>query len=108
MIIILKFRGLSGKEIFYDCLRANLQSELQSHEDFYRASLPYVLDDEDWSRQFNMWCTAAAPTHGDTVGEAKWLEGIHILGLANVLKRPILLLDRWNCMQDNLMWGCGM
>ena len=39
-------RGLVGSEIFYDCLRANLETELRLNEDWYRANSPSgILDD---------------------------------------------------------------
>ena len=84
-----------GREIFYDCIRANIQHEMSEHVDWYRDHVPggRIYDDDGWRDYWTTLCNAASPTRGFHVGRDKYLEGIHILAIANVLKRPILLLD---------------
>lgn len=95
-------QGLAGMEIYFDALRADLVIELTENEDWYRDNLPEAqvyfyddkFDDEEWARFWHREIVAAAePTKGQLVGPNQWLEGIHILGFANLLRRPILLLD---------------
>lgn len=106
-------RALVGTEIFYDCLRADLFVELRDNEQWYKAHLPlgHHLDDEAWRGEWDTIVAAAEPTHGQRAGLKKFLEGVHILGLANVLKRPILLIDQADCMKAICSMevnGCGM
>mmetsp|Transcript_39280 Transcript_39280/g.90478 ORF Transcript_39280/g.90478 Transcript_39280/m.90478 type:complete len:926 (+) Transcript_39280:684-3461(+) len=51
------------------------------------------MDEETWERHWGDIVAAAAPTHGEFVGPERWLGREHIFGLANVLARPILLVD---------------
>ncbi len=102
-----------GVEVFYDCLRASLRSELLVNKTWYRTSVPslQIYDDEEFERIYPQLVDAAAPTRGQIVGREKYLEGIHILALANVLMRPILLLDTPNnmaAMAVGEVSGCGM
>ena len=70
-----------------------------------------LYDDEEFERIYAQHIDAAAPTRGQIVGPDKYLEGLHILALANVLMRPILLLDRPSnmaAMAPGEVNGCGM
>lgn len=88
-------RSLIGYEIHFDILRHDLHKELIENESWYRANIPVGkwFDAEQWRKEFVPLITAAAPTRGLRVQREKWLEDVHILGLANVLKRPIVLLN---------------
>jgi len=88
-------RALVGFEVFYDCLRASMVKELTEHSQWYKEH-DYggvVSDDETWAVEWQRILLAAQPTHGARVGEDKYLGGIHILALANILRRPIIVLD---------------
>lgn len=110
-------RAMVGYEVFYDALRASLVKELTENSEWYKENLPERkdaetrLEDEEWERVWQSVVDAARPTHGATVGSEKHLHGIHILALANLLKRPILLLDSPSKMRQieavNID-GCGM
>ena len=87
-------RSLMGKEIFYDALRLSLQGELEAHAGWYAEHLntgALWMGEEEWAARWKSLCEAAAPTHGERTH--RYLENEHILGLANVLGRPVLLLD---------------
>lgn len=98
-------RCLAGKEIFYDVLRLELEHELRDHTEFYRGILGAGMDDETFQNYWDAIIEEARPVYGGLTG--RWLGPEHILGLANVLKRPILLLDVPEFMEkdDN---RCGM
>mmetsp|Transcript_15737 Transcript_15737/g.26265 ORF Transcript_15737/g.26265 Transcript_15737/m.26265 type:complete len:826 (+) Transcript_15737:104-2581(+) len=106
-------RALVGVEIFYDCLRASLVKELSENKAWYKTQHPegQLLDDESWEEAWNAIVEAAAPTHAARVGVSKFLSGIHVLGMANLLNRPILVLDTYSKLQEHRggnIDGCGM
>ncbi|KAH9262869.1 hypothetical protein BASA82_000111, partial [Batrachochytrium salamandrivorans] len=85
-------RCLIGKEILYDVLREQLHRELAEHEAYYSAKFRGELGEEAWQAHFQEICEEALPTRGGRTG--RWLgPGEHLVAMANVLARPILLLD---------------
>lgn len=82
-------RAISGVEVFFHVLRTELLAELQSNVEFYRdrsiASGFYT--EEDWVRDLE----SAGPSQMGQAG--MWMSGMHIFGMANVLRRPIFLVD---------------
>lgn len=89
-------KGLVGFELYYDCFRADLQRELRNHEEWYRRILPLgrlLTTDVAWNAKWSEIVEAAAPTRGRRVLSENSLDGIHILAIANILRRPVLLLD---------------
>lgn len=85
-------RCLIGKEILYDVLREALHGELVSNEPFYQQMFGGEMSDETWRNHFEEVCIEALPTRGGRTG--RWLgPGEHLVGMANVLARPILLVD---------------
>jgi hypothetical protein len=87
---------LIGNELLFDGLRACLLKELVVNEDWYRKNTDVgrtTESDVSWYREWMRICSEAAPTRGDVVGPDKYLGDIHILAFANLLGRPILLLD---------------
>lgn len=87
--------------------------ELSENMPWYKSHHPegQLLDDEAWEIEWREIVKAASPTHGARVGIAQFLGGIHILAMANILNRPILVLDTpTNLQQDrgSNIDGCGM
>ena len=96
-------RSLVGQELFFDALRADLVVELTSHANWYREHLlesHLYTDDRDWKSRWDGIIASAQPTHGKLVGLDRYLEPNHIQGFANLLMRPILLVDQPACMGD--------
>jgi hypothetical protein len=69
--------------------------ELTENSEWYKAHdfEGSVSDDETWAPMWTRYVEAARPTHGARVGVSQYLGGIHILALANILQRPIIVLD---------------
>lgn len=88
--------SIFGTELYFDAFRACLVNELTENEEWYRKNtqLGRCLDDEDWNIQFKKLLLSAQPTRGRLVDSEYYLEGFHILAFANLLRRPILLLDK--------------
>eukprot|EP01043_Picozoa_sp_COSAG02_P032318 COSAG02_NODE_2154_length_9654_cov_5.613919_3_plen_1108_part_00 len=82
-------RAICGLEVFFHVLRTELLAELESNVEFYRdlsiASGFYT--DDDWDRDL----ASAGPSQMGQAG--MWMSGMHIFGMANVLRRPIFLVD---------------
>ena len=80
-----------GSELFYSALRRAVHTELRGNVAFYRdrsiESGFYTA--EEWDQDL---ADAAAPV--SLVASARWLSGMHIFATANVLRRPILLVDQ--------------
>ncbi len=84
-------RCLVGKEVLFDVLRSALARELAEHEAFYRGVLAQGRDEATWREYWSGVVAEAAPTLGEHT--SRWLGPEHILGLCNVLCRPVLLVD---------------
>lgn len=94
-------RCLVGKEILFDALRQSLVFELQQNVAFYKKIFQQGMNEETWEEHWKKILHEASPTHGERTLD-KWLgPGEHLLGMANVLKRPILLLDGKMDQQSN-------
>ncbi len=85
-------RCLFGREVLYDVIRTELVKELKTHADWYKSIFQQGMDEDTWNVHWNHILEEATPTHG--LATERWLgPGEHILGLANALGRPILVLD---------------
>ncbi|XP_076471007.1 deubiquitinating protein VCPIP1-like isoform X2 [Babylonia areolata] len=82
-------RALVGRELFWHPLRLNLMQHLRSNLPRYKELLHNFVDVDEWEDIISECQPSFVPKDGETVG----LRNIHIFGLANVLKRPIILLD---------------
>ena len=90
-------RALVGRELFWHPLRLNLMSNLRDNLDRYKLLLENFVDVDEWETIIN----ECKPSFVPTEGEAEGLRNIHIFGLANVLKRPIILLDNLSGMSSS-------
>ena len=82
-------RALIGRELFWHALRKSLQVHFETHEENYKKMFSEFIGADEWKDIIQECDPEFVPAEGEPVG----LRNIHIFGLANVLKRPILLLD---------------
>ena len=100
-------RCLIGKEILYDVLRQVLFEELDAHEEFYSKVFRQSMDDATWKQHWTTILEEARPTRGMRTG--RWLgPGEHLVAMANVIARPILLLDELSAMKRSDGVSCGL
>ena len=81
-------RSIGITEHLYSVLRAALTTELIDNEAFYQRVTGGAYN-HDGDGSFKKQIEDARPTSRGV----KWMTPLHIFGLANVLKRPIILLD---------------
>ena len=96
---------LVGREFLYDGLRSTLHNELTENKDFYMKLGEFSLY-EDKEEEYQRVILAAAPTHGLKVGVDKYLHQIHLFAFANLLRRPIFLIDSME--NNNDYSGAGL
>lgn len=82
-------RALVGRELFWHALRENLKLSFKINLDRYKALFKDFIDHAEWEDIINECDPLFVPPEGVPLG----LRNIHIFGLANVLHRPIILLD---------------
>ena len=90
-------RCLVGRELFWHALRTNLHHHLTSNHKRYKAMFRDFVSEEEWEGIIE----EAGPDFSPPDGQSLGLSNIHVYGLANVLRRPILLLDSWSGMQSS-------
>ncbi|KAG9478871.1 hypothetical protein GDO78_012502 [Eleutherodactylus coqui] len=90
-------RALVGRELFWHALRENLKKHLKENLDRYKALFHDFIDVAEWEDIINECDPWFVPPEGVPLG----LRNIHIFGLANVLHRPIILLDSLSGMRSS-------
>uniref|UniRef100_A0A8C5PTD0 Deubiquitinating protein VCPIP1 n=1 Tax=Leptobrachium leishanense TaxID=445787 RepID=A0A8C5PTD0_9ANUR len=90
-------RALVGRELFWHALRENLKKHLKDNLDRYKALFHDFIDVAEWEDIINECDPLFIPPEGVPHG----LRNIHIFGLANVLHRPIILLDSLSGMRSS-------
>ncbi|XP_068722589.1 deubiquitinating protein VCPIP1-like [Montipora capricornis] len=90
-------RGLVGREIFWHALRANLKNHLETELQKYKGLFRDFIHEDEWIDIIS----EADPYFEPPDGEGLGLRNIHVFGLANVLHRPIILLDNVSGMQSS-------
>ncbi|KAK7825073.1 hypothetical protein U0070_014830 [Myodes glareolus] len=90
-------RALVGRELFWHALRENLKQHFQQHLARYQALFHDFIDAAEWEDIINECDPLFVPPEGVPLG----LRNIHIFGLANVLHRPIILLDSLSGMRSS-------
>ncbi|XP_064634580.1 deubiquitinating protein VCPIP1-like isoform X2 [Lineus longissimus] len=90
-------RSLVGRELFWYPLRDNLLAHFEERFSEYSEHFKDFIDTEEWKTIIAECDTAFIPPDGEALG----LRNIHILGLANVLRRPIILLDSLSGLQSS-------
>ncbi|XP_025080407.1 deubiquitinating protein VCIP135-like isoform X2 [Pomacea canaliculata] len=90
-------RALVGRELFWHALRLNLMHHLQDNLEKYELLFENFVDKDEWKEIIEECDPNFMPKDHEPAG----LRNIHIFGLANVLKRPIILLDTLGGMQSS-------
>lgn len=90
-------RCLVGRELFWHALRHGLYSHLTENLNRYTSLFKEFYEEEEWEKII----AEAAPDYQPQRGEVHGLRNIHIFGLANVLRRPIVLLDSLSGLQSS-------
>eukprot|EP01043_Picozoa_sp_COSAG02_P000820 COSAG02_NODE_16_length_56207_cov_9.816122_37_plen_611_part_01 len=91
-------RACHGEEMWYSLLRKKTQEELRDNRTWYLEALPNVPEDI-----FDHEVRAAGEL--GTYMEAG--TGLHLLALANVLKRPVVLMASREHMESTTRSSCG-
>ena len=82
-------RALVGRELFWHPLMTHLKSHFAARREEYKMLFKDFYEDSDWKDIIDESDPDFIPTNGEALG----LRNIHIFGIANVLRRPIILLD---------------
>lgn len=90
-------RALVGRELFWHPLRSCLKQHLFLNIDKYKEQCKNFFAAMEWSYIVEECDPDFQPPEGEFHG----LRNIHIFGLANVLRRPIILLDSLECMKKS-------
>lgn len=90
-------RSLVGRELFWHALRENLKLSFKQNLDRYKALFRDFIDAAEWQDIISECDPSFVPPEGVPLG----LRNIHIFGLANVLHRPIILLDSLSGMRSS-------
>ncbi|KAG8133660.1 hypothetical protein E2320_011437 [Naja naja] len=90
-------RALVGRELFWHALRENLKKHFMENLSRYKALFHDFIDAAEWEDIINECDPLFIPPEGVPMG----LRNIHIFGLANVLHRPIILLDSLSGMRSS-------
>nr|KAG5695436.1 hypothetical protein BaRGS_033561 [Batillaria attramentaria] len=89
-------RALVGRELFWHALHLNLKNHLCDNLEKYKELFKNFVDVDEWQDIIDESDPNFVPKDYEPVG----LRNIHIFGLANVLHRPIILLDDLQGMQS--------
>ena len=89
-------RCLVGRELFWHALRTNLHAHLTNKQSLYNEMFKDFISDEEWADII----AESAPDFHPPEGQSLGLRNIHVFGLANVLRRPIVLLDSLSGMRS--------
>lgn len=90
-------RTLVGRELFWHALRVNLKNHMMTNLEKYQMLFRDFVDKDEW----DVIIEECDPYYIPPEGEALGLRNIHIFGLANVLHRPIILLDSKSGMSSS-------
>nr|XP_060631395.1 deubiquitinating protein VCPIP1 [Anolis sagrei ordinatus] len=90
-------RALVGRELFWHALRENLKAHFVENLARYKVLFHDFIDAAEWDDIVNECDPLFVPPEGVPMG----LRNIHIFGLANVLRRPIILLDSLSGMRSS-------
>ena len=90
-------RALVGRELFWHALRTNLKAHFLENLERYKNLFCDFVDAKEW----DIIIAESDPDYLPGPNEAFGLQNIHIFGLANVLHRPIILLDSLSGLQSS-------
>lgn len=84
-------RALVGRELFWHPLRTHLKKHIDENKNIYKEMLQGFINASEWDVIIEECDPDYVPD--ESKGEILGLRNIHVFGLANILKRPIILLD---------------
>lgn len=90
-------RAVIGRELLWHSLRQNLKDHLQKDNMKYRQLFHNFIDVDEWEDIIS----EADPNYHPQSNEPFGLRNMHVFGLANVLRRPIILMDNLKGMQSS-------
>ncbi|GAB6028966.1 Deubiquitinating protein VCIP135 [Chamberlinius hualienensis] len=90
-------RALVGRELFWHPLRTNLLNHFRANRKKYQELLKDFINPSEWAGIIEECNPDFQPADGELLG----LRNIHVFGLANVLRRPIILLDSLKGMESS-------
>ncbi|BET02542.1 valosin containing protein (p97) p47 complex interacting protein 1 [Nesidiocoris tenuis] len=82
-------RAVVGRELFWHPLRVGLKQHLAVNLEKYKSLLGSFINNSEWPTIIDECEPDYRPGDGSMIG----LRNIHVFGLANLLRRPIILLD---------------
>ncbi|PNF31414.1 Deubiquitinating protein VCIP135 [Cryptotermes secundus] len=94
-------RALVGRQLFWHPLRTHLKRHIREKKDTYKELLQDFINASEWDLIIEECDPDYVPE--EAKGEILGLRNIHVFGLANIVKRPIILLDSaagMNCSGD--------
>ena len=89
-------RALVGRELFWHPLRVNLLNHFRQELDQYKQLFKDFIGQAEWVTILNECDPDFVPPDNEPLG----LRNIHVFGLANVLRRPVILLDSLSGMRS--------
>ena len=90
-------RACHGEEAWYSLLRKKVGQELREHRTWYLERLPHVTADKFDGE------VAAAETLGEYMDAGT---GLHLLAMANTIRRPVVLMASSMHMRDTIRSNC--
>lgn len=90
-------RAIVGRELFWHALRTGLKQHLTENLPQYKELLNDFINASEWKDIIAECDPEYSPSDNEILG----LRNVHVFGLANVLKRPILLVDSVAGMQSS-------
>lgn len=89
-------KALIGRELFWHALRENLKAHFSENLAKYQTLFSDFIELAEWSDIIAECDPDYIPLNGESLG----LRNIHIFALANILHRPLILLDSISGMQS--------
>lgn len=90
-------KAVVGRELLWHSLRENLRNHLEAENKKYQALFRDFIGNDEWKDIID----EADPNFHPGTNEPFGLRNMHVFGLANVLHRPIILLDSVEGMQSS-------
>ena len=89
-------RALIGRELFWHPLRENLKRHFVTNLTRYRQLFREFINGSEWQTIIAECDPEYTPLENEPLG----MRNIHVFGLANVLRRPVILLDSVSGIQS--------
>ena len=90
-------RAIVGRQLFWHALRCNLKHHFEKNLEIYSEMFSNFMEKSEWRRIIAECEPDYSPLDSEQVG----MTNFHLFGLANVLHRPIILLDAMSEMHKS-------